>query len=367
MNRIPQGSNPAHEASGSLSTESSLRVAIVGAGLMGQWHAYYAERHGATVTAVVDSIPEAATSLARRVGNTATFREIGTMLQTARPEVVHICSPLPTHMPLAMQAVEAGAHTLVEKPLTPTTGQAYALLHAAEQKGMLVCPVHQFAFQQGVIRAAGALEQLGDALHANFTICSAGGGVATGGALDAIVADIIPHPLSVLQALWPRNRLLAQHWTSRSARSGELYAQGHSGSVPVNLFISMGARPTRCELEILCTGGSVHLDFFHGYMVAYRGRPSRSDKIARPFLAAGATFAAAAANLAGRTLRRELAYPGLRALIGAFYAAANGAGRNPISAPDIVAVAAVRDHLIQQAIPRALPELGAAQESVRPR
>ena len=127
--------------------------------------------------------------------------------------------------------------------------------------------------------------------------------------------------------------------------------QGHSGQVEVSLYISMNALPTRCEMDILCSGGSVHLNFFHGYAIARHGKPSRLDKIAQPFLFAGKTFAVAAANLAGRGLRRETAYPGLSALIGRFYAAARGKGGNPIPAQDTLAAAIVREHVIQQAMP----------------
>ena len=345
-----------------LLTESPLRVAVVGAGLMGQWHAYFAQCLGAEVVAVVDSVPGAAEFLARRTKKTAVFGEIGAMLDAVRPHVVHICTPLSSHLPLTLQVLEAGAHALVEKPLTPTAGQTQALLQKAQEKGVHVCPVHQFGFQSGVARAAEALKGLGDVLHANFTICSAGGGAETGVALDAVVAAILPHPLSVLQKLWPRNPLQAQDWTAYSRRNGEWHVQGFTDGIAVNLYVSMNARPTRCDLDILCSGGSIHLNFFHGYAVVRHGKPSRLDKIVQPFRFAGKTFAVAATNLAGRAWRREMAYPGLSALIERFYAAARGTGSTPIPAQDTLAVAIVREHVIQQALPGLLLESCASPE-----
>jgi predicted dehydrogenase len=239
------------------------------------------------------------------------------------------------------------------------------LLQRAQEKGVHVCPVHQFGFQSGVARAAEALDSLGDVLHANFTICSAGGGVRTGATLDRIVADILPHPFSILQTLWPGNLLQAQDWTANSRRNGELHAQGSTGGIPVSLYISMNARPTRCDLDVLCCGGSIHLNFFHGYAVVRHGKPSRIDKVAQPFRFAGKTLAVAATNLAGRALRREMAYPGLRALIGRFYAVIRGADVNPTSARDTLAAAIVREHVIQQAIPNVLLESGADLKPVQ--
>ncbi|MEO8159166.1 MAG: Gfo/Idh/MocA family oxidoreductase [Betaproteobacteria bacterium] len=337
-------------------TEPALRVAIVGAGLMGRWHVHFAQRLGAQVAAIVDRDPGAAASLSRFAKDAAVYDDAGPMLEAVRPHVVHVCTPLASHFPLTLQVIEAGAHALVEKPLTQMSCQTQALLQEAQKNGVHVCPVHQFGFQDGVARAAKALEGLGDALYANFTICSAGGGADTGAALDAIVADVLPHPLSILQALWPRNALRSHDWTAHSRRHGELLVQGSTSGVEVSVCISMGARPPRCDMDILCSGGSVHLNFFHGYAVLQRGSPSRMGKIAQPFRFAGESFAIAAINLAGRAWRREAAYPGLGALIGRFYAAARGNEGNPISAQDILGAAIVREHIIAQAIPGAMLE-----------
>lgn len=331
-----------------------LRVAVVGAGLMGRWHAYFARRLGAEVAAVVDRSPEAARFLARRAGGAGVYDEMGAMLEAARPHVVHVCTPLASHISLALQAVEAGTHALVEKPLTRVAGETQALLRTAEQKGVHVCPVHQFAFQAGVVRAAGALRSLGDALHVSFAICSAGGGEEAGPALDDIVADILPHPFSIVQALWPDLPLEPQDWTAGSRGHGELCVQGSAGGVPVSAYVSMNARPTRCEMDILCRGGSIHVNLFHGYSVVCRGKPSRLDKVSQPFLLAGKSFAAAARNLAARAWRREWSYPGLGPLISRFYAAARGAGDNPVAPRDALAAAVVREHILQQSLPHVL-------------
>ncbi len=329
---------------------------------MGRWHTHYAQLLGAEVAAVVDGSSQAAASLARRTRKAAVFDDMGTMLATIRPDVVHVCTPLASHLPLALQAIGARAHALVEKPLTPMASQAGELLESAREKSLHVCPVHQFAFQRGVARAARALEHLGEPLDVSFTICSAGGGAQTGAALDAIVAEILPHPLSVLQVLWPGNPLRSDDWSAQSPRHGELNVQGRSGEIPVGVRVSMNARPTRCEMEVLCRDGSIHLNFFHGSAVIRQGVPSRLDKIAQPFRFAAKTVGVAAATLAGRALRRELAYPGLGTLIERFYAAARGSRDNPISAEDALAVALVREHVIRLAIPGVLHESGAGRE-----
>lgn len=323
-------------------------MAVVGAGLMGQWHAHYARRLGAQLVAVVDKSREAAQRLAGAAGRTGVFGEVGEMLDAARPSVVHICTPTATHLPIALEAIAAGAHALVEKPLTATAGETRELIEAARERGVHVCPVHQFGFQKGVERAREVLPLLGEPLYAAFTICSAGGDTNCTASLNEIARDILPHPLSVLQRLWPKTPLHSGEWSMRSPGPGELHAFRRLGAMEASVLISMGARPTRCEMGILCRGGSIHLDFFHGFAVVRRGVPSRRDKIIQPFQFAATTIANAAGNLAGRLLRREMAYPGLFALVERFYAASAGRAEVPISGQDALAVALVRDSLLQQ-------------------
>lgn len=320
---------------------------------MGRWHAHYARRQGSRIAAVVDPSPQAAAALARRTPGAATYADLGAMLESVHPRVVHLCTPLASHAALASQAVAAGAHVLVEKPITPTAPEARALLDAARARAVHVCPVHQFAFQRGIARLAARLATLGEPLAATFTICSAGAELPSAASADAILAEMLPHPLSVLQALWPANEVRAADWSAEAARPGELEVRGRSGDMPVHARVSLNARPTRCDLEVLGSEGSAVVNLFHGYAVLRYGAPSRADKATQPFRLAAATLAAAGANLARRVVRNEPAYPGLDALIARFYAAARDSGDNPVSPAQTLAVALVRDHLIRQALPGA--------------
>ena len=91
----------------------------------------------------------------------------------------------------------------------------------------------------------------------------------------------------------------------------------------------------------------VELDLFHGFATIDTAAVSRKAKIARPFRRSAIQFAAAGRNLARRFVTREFAYPGLRTLISEFYAAVRGAGPPPITAEEILAVAAARDSVVQ--------------------
>ena len=340
----------------------AIRVALVGAGNMGHWHAAAARRVGAKIVAIVDPLPDTARALAASCGGAPTFRDLGAMLAAAHPDAVHICTPLSTHVPLALEAIEAGVHALVEKPLTLTADETRQLLDYAREHGVLVCPVHQYAFQDGVATAMRALPRLGRPLDATFTIHWAAGGRASMASHDAVVGELLPHPFSVLQALWRATPLRLAEWHARSAGHGELAVRGRVGDATVAIDISVQARPPRSELEILCSGGSVALNFLHGFVVIRRGEPTRVDQALQPFVVATKTLGVAAANLVHRAWSRQWGHPGLERLIARFYAAALSHADSPIPAAQVLAVAAMRQHLLRAAMPWMLPDFGGASE-----
>ena len=69
-----------------------LKVAIIGAGLMGHWHAHYAKQIGSEITAVIDLDAVAAGTLANRYGGQV-YSSLEEALQYTSFEVVHICTP----------------------------------------------------------------------------------------------------------------------------------------------------------------------------------------------------------------------------------------------------------------------------------
>lgn len=324
-----------------------LKVAVIGAGLMGRWHAHYARRLGGHLEAVVDQDVERATSLASTYADARVFSNSEAAFETCEIDVVHICTPLSTHVPIVSQAIDAGVHALVEKPLAGTSEETQALFDRTQAAGVLLCPVHQFAFQDGVARAAEALRTAGEVHEVMFTICSAGGEGQSGEALDAIVAETLPHPFSVLTALWPDDAIDTVSWAIERPQPGEMLAVARMRKAVVGISVSTHARPTACELIIRCSNATIEINFFHGYSISLSGDVSRTRKITHPFVRGGKTLVSAAANLMLRGLNREAAYPGLHRLIRRFYGAILQRESVPIAPEDAIAVAKARDLLMQ--------------------
>ena len=319
-----------------------LRVAIVGAGLMGRWHADAIARAGARVVAVVDTRIEQARKLA---GDGEGFRSLDDLGSRMSLDVVHICTPLPTHAELAEQALALGANVVVEKPLAADAESTAALLASATERRLLVVPVHQFVFQRGVQRLLSGRDRFGTLVRCVFEAATAGaGGICLDP--DDLIADILPHPLALFSRL-TESGLAEPEWVVLRPTSGELRALTDVAGTTFEIVISTRGRPTRASLDVLGTTASAHADLFHGFAVIEPGSATRARKVARPFALAGATLGRASANLAQRGLSREVAYPGLRELVRSTYEAIAAGKPSPIDEREIIGVAAARDAILK--------------------
>ena len=326
-------------------TSSDIGVAVVGAGLMGRWHADACARANARLVATVDANLEAARRLSARYPGCHATTDLEEALANPAVTVLHVCTPGPTHVPIATRALERGRHVLVEKPLAETADATRALLAVADARRRLICPVHQCRFARGVLQARRWLDAVGPPVHLDAVICSAGATGRPDDQLDDIVADILPHPLSLVADL-TRVPLSGIAWSVTRAGSGECRISGRADGVSVGILVSLGGRPTRHTMRVIGRAGSIEIDLFHGFATRETGGVSRWRKIARPWSRSLRTLSASTVNLANRAGRREPAYPGLRELVRRFHGAVRGQNQSPISPADTQAVADAREALM---------------------
>ncbi|MEO6655359.1 MAG: Gfo/Idh/MocA family oxidoreductase [Pyrinomonadaceae bacterium] len=329
--------------------KTKLRAGIVGAGLMGRWHAYAIQRSGAEVVAVADPDIASAQSLAAKYPKAKAFSSLEEMLTVRNLDVLHVCSPTDTHASISETGIKAGVHLLVEKPIAITADETMRLYGLAAKDGARLCPVHQFPFQNGVEKAVRNMPSIGDLTHLEANICSAGGGgVDHPEHLDSIAVSILPHPLSLIQKFIDHN-ISAIQWSILRPANGEIRISGQINRISISISISMNSRPTLNTFRLNGTRGTIHIDLFHGYSFIESGQTSRMTKLTHPFTLAMKSFAAAATNLSRRTLRREPAYPGLQQLVQQFYHSIKFKTPIPIDPSDTIAIAEVCDLLIAQA------------------
>ena len=145
-----------------------MRVAVVGCGYWGSKHLrVLRELPAVGEIAAVDGDLDRGEALARTFPRVRPYLS----LEDALPDVdaVVIATPPSSHAKLALLAIEAGKHVLVEKPLTTCEDDARMLIEAAEEAGVTLMAGHTFEFNSAVryLRDTIADGQLGRLFYLN--------------------------------------------------------------------------------------------------------------------------------------------------------------------------------------------------------
>ena len=124
---------------------------MIGVGYLGRFHARkYSLLEDCRLVGVVDSDPEAAARVAAEVQAPA-FADFQQLL--GKVDAVSVVTPTPTHYQIARAFLEAGAHVLVEKPISETTEQAEWLVGVAHQHGRVLQVGHLERFNPAILAA----------------------------------------------------------------------------------------------------------------------------------------------------------------------------------------------------------------------
>lgn len=139
--------------------DRDLRVAVVGAGMMGSDHVARITRRisGAQVASIVEPDADRAAAAAANAPGAAIRTDIRDALERDAVDAVLIATPGPSHEPVLLPSLEAGVAIFCEKPLTPDSESAMRIL-AAEQR--LDRPRIQVGFMRRFDAEYGALRAL---------------------------------------------------------------------------------------------------------------------------------------------------------------------------------------------------------------
>lgn len=108
-----------------------IHFAVVGCGHIGKRHAeMIAREEGAELTALCDVLPRE--KLGIEAYDVPFFPDVLSLLQSGLPiDVVNICTPNGLHASIAIQALEAGYHVVIEKPMALTTADAEKVVYTS--------------------------------------------------------------------------------------------------------------------------------------------------------------------------------------------------------------------------------------------
>jgi len=139
-----------------------ISVGVIGYGYWGpNLVRNFAETPGARVGFVTDIDPARLSKVSGRYPATTVSTDYRDLLNDPSVDAVAIATPVSSHFDLAMAALRAGKHVLVEKPMTSTSQQGVALIEEAETRGLVLMVDHTFVYTNAVAKMR-ELTQAGD-------------------------------------------------------------------------------------------------------------------------------------------------------------------------------------------------------------
>jgi predicted dehydrogenase len=152
-----------------------IRACIVGCGKIADAHAWAIGLvPDAELVAVCDREELMARQLAERFGVKGIFKDVPSMLDSARPDVVHITTPPQSHFDIAKDCLTAGSHVYIEKPFTLNSREAEELCGLAEMKGLKLTVGNDEQFSPAAIKMRDLVRQGylgGPAVHMDAYFC----------------------------------------------------------------------------------------------------------------------------------------------------------------------------------------------------
>lgn len=179
-----------------------IKTGLIGYGYWGPNLARnFAEAPGTELVAVSDLDPERLRLAAARYPAVNATTDHQELFDDPEIDAVAIVTPVSTHFELATQALAAGKHVFLEKPLTQTVEQGVELVAAAERAGRILHVDHTFVYSGAVrkikeIVDSGELGELYyfDSVRVNLGLIQADVNV---------IWDLAVHDLSILNYIFP--------------------------------------------------------------------------------------------------------------------------------------------------------------------
>lgn len=239
-----------------------IRVGVIGAGAMGKNHIrIYSEMPNVELAGISDIDRDLVEGLAKEYGTEA-FTDYKELLGKGL-DAVSIVVPTRMHRQVAIDAIEAGAHVLVEKPIADSVENAEAIISAAKRLNRFVMVGHIERFNPAVIR----LKEIVDSglLGKIVSISTTRVGPYNPRIRDVgVILDIGVHDIDVISYLYNRHANQVYTVAGADIHSQEDHATIHmrfdeefSGLVEVNWLTPHKVR----KLTAVGVKGVAYLDY----------------------------------------------------------------------------------------------------------
>ena len=175
-----------------------IRIGLAGLGYWGPNLARnLADSPAFEIAHVCDLRPEALEAIQERYPGARLTTRFEEVLCDPDVDAVVIATPVSTHFPLAMSALQAGKHTFVEKPLAASSGEVLELMALAEENDLVLMPGHTFLYSPAVTTIKRLIDsgELGDI----YFISSSRVNLGLHQRDASVVWDLGPHDFSILR------------------------------------------------------------------------------------------------------------------------------------------------------------------------
>ncbi|PWC05176.1 Gfo/Idh/MocA family protein [Agromyces badenianii] len=181
---------------------NTLSVAVVGAGYWGPNLARnFAGSPDWRLAAICDLDLARAEQLAHRFAGAEAVTDLAAVLADPSIDAVAIATPARTHHAVALAAIAAGKHVVVEKPLADSKQKAREMVAAARTAGVVLMTDHTYCYTPAVLKIRELIEagELGDILFVDSVRINLG---LVQPDVD-VFWDLAPHDLSIIDFVLP--------------------------------------------------------------------------------------------------------------------------------------------------------------------
>jgi predicted dehydrogenase/nucleoside-diphosphate-sugar epimerase len=262
----------------SATRQGNLRVALVGAGYVAQFHRdVLAETPGVNLVAVCDADAERARAAARQWGipnAVGAVEELGDLAI----DVAHVLVPPDLHVKIARALLEMGIGVLLEKPMALASADARELQALADRRNLPLGVNHNNVWHPAFVRLLDHVRsgRIGKVEHVRICLSVPLAQLEAGDfshwmfrSPENIVFEQAPHPLSQLHCLIgavreARTTILG----TRELHPGQVFhdrwlvaATAERGTAEI--YLAFGQGFNRWTLEVLGSDGSAEADLGH--------------------------------------------------------------------------------------------------------
>jgi predicted dehydrogenase len=319
---------------------------------------------------VCDLSPAAARYAAERFEADAPFTDYQQMLRDAKPDVVHILTPPRTHVPIATDCLEAGAHVMVEKPAAPSNAEFQDLWQVAQKAQRQLIEDHNYRFNLPILAmeemiADGTLGEVEEVEVRMQLQIRAGGRYAdrnlphpSHGMPAGVIHEFITHLCYLTLRFLPSFERVTAAWSNHGAAAAgdgdpfkfdDLDALVIGGTTHARIRFSARAQPDCFTVTVRGSNGAAETDLFNPFLRCNVPRKcgGQLSPLANQFLGGVEMIGASLGNFR-RKILQVTPYEGLHRLLYRTYTALAIGDAPPVTYQDMDSASRLVDALVAE-------------------